>query len=255
LLVDASSGCGKPAPPGGSAADPIELGANRYYVKVPPSYDPGRPYPLLFVFHPSNNPIDWAEKNSGFEEAGARGAAIIVYPGSAGKGWEAADVVLFEPLYQQLTENYCVDLARVFAAGESSGGDYSSILGCEFGDKLTAIGPCATKAVAAYPLEVAKRACKGSVSAVIIHGVRDSVVGAENGPATRDFYQTLNQCAPTSTPVDGYTDDQSNCVKFDGCAAERATYWCQHNDPNYGNTNHGWPAFAGKMLWEHFSSF
>lgn len=30
---------------------------------------------------------------------------------------------------------------------------------------------------------------------------------------------------------------------------------CAHNDPTYGNTNHGWPKFAGKMLWEHFSSF
>lgn len=255
LPVDASSGCGKVPPPGGSAASPLTLGANRYYVKIPPSYDPAKPYPLLFVFHPSNNPISWAENSSGFEEAGARDAAIIVYPGSAGTGWRASDVAMFDPLYQQIAESYCVDRARVFAAGESSGGDYTSILGCEFGDKLTAIGPCATKPVAEYPLEVGKRNCKEHVSAVIIHGVRDNVVGTENGPLTRDFYRTLNECAAASASVQGYTDKLSNCVKFDGCTGQRATFWCEHDDPTYGNTNHGWPKFAGKMLWEHFSSF
>jgi len=32
-------------------------------------------------------------------------------------------------------------------------------------------------------------------------------------------------------------------------------YWCQHTDPNYSNTNHGWPAFAGNMTWETFSKY
>jgi hypothetical protein len=32
-------------------------------------------------------------------------------------------------------------------------------------------------------------------------------------------------------------------------------YRCQHTDPNYSNSNHGWPQFAGNMSWETFSKY
>jgi hypothetical protein len=31
--------------------------------------------------------------------------------------------------------------------------------------------------------------------------------------------------------------------------------FCQHSDPEYSNTNHGWPRFAARFLFERFSSF
>src|SRR5690606_17899825 len=143
-----------------------------------------------------NNPLNWAEQNAGFERNGAKDGAIRVYPGAGNNsaGWGAGDVSFFEPLYDQIIENFCVDQARMFAAGESSGGDFVSILGCEHADKLRAVAPCATKDVPAYPLNAATRNCTGQVTAVVIHGKMDNVVGTVNGPLTRDFYVDLNHC-------------------------------------------------------------
>jgi polyhydroxybutyrate depolymerase len=250
-----SMGCNKQNPQTGSAGSPLTVSGHQYYVKLPTGYDPTKAYPTMIMFNPTNNPIDWAEKSAGFEAAGPKESWIRVYPHPANTsaGWGAGDVAFFEPLYEQITGNYCIDKARVFAAGESSGGDFSSILGCEHGDKLRAIGPCATKNVQQYPLDADERQCKGDVTAVIIHGKNDSVVGTENGPKTRDFYAAVNHCMSMTMPVTGYTDKLSNCVMFQGCDPGTPVYWCQHEDPNYSNTNHGWPAFAPKFLYGLFS--
>jgi hypothetical protein len=252
-----SSGCGKSNPPVGSSGSPLTVSGHQYYVKLPTPYDASKPYPMLFMFNPTGNPISWAEQNAGYESNGARTAAIRVYPhpANSSSGWGAGDVSFFQPLYDQVTGAYCVDKARVFAAGESSGGDFSSILGCEHANKLRAIAPCATKDVRQYPLTASTRQCTGQVTAIVIHGKNDNVVGPENGPKTRDFYVALNHCGTTTQPVTGYTDPMSNCVQYQGCDAGFPVYWCQHTDPNYSNTNHGWPAFAANMTWSVFSSY
>lgn len=254
---DPSAGCGNASPQTGDANRPLDVANHRYYVKLPSSYDAERPYPTLFVFHPTNNPLNWAERSAGFENNGAKENAIRVYPGAGNNaaGWNGSDVSFFGPLYDEITNNFCVDRERVFAAGESSGGDFSSILGCEYADKLRAVGPCATKPVNGYPLDAGKRMCTGKVAAVVIHGKSDRVVGPENGPATRDFYTQVNNCEEQSMPVEGFTDSLSNCVEYQGCDEGFPVFWCQHEDPEYGGTNHGWPRFAANMLWQLFSTY
>jgi hypothetical protein len=251
-----STGCNKANPMTGSSGSPLTVSGHQYYVKLPTNYDPSKPYPVMIMFNPTGNPISWAEQNAGFEGTGPKEAWIRVYPhmGNQSSGWNGSDVSFFEPFYEQITSNYCIDQARVFVAGESSGGDFVSILGCEHGDKIAATGPCATKPVNGYSLDVpTTRQCKGDPTAVVIHGKMDNVVGTENGPKTRDFYAEINNCGTETVPVEGYTDTLSNCVMFQGCDAP--VYWCQHTDPNYGNTNHGWPAFAPKFLWEKLSEY
>lgn len=252
-----SAGCSKMNPATGSSQSPLNVANHQYYVKLPTNYDPDTPYPVIFMFHPTNNPLNWAEQNAGFERNGAKDGAIRVYPGAGNNsaGWGAGDVSFFEPLYDQIIENFCVDQARMFAAGESSGGDFVSILGCEHADKLRAVAPCATKDVPAYPLNAATRNCTGQVTAVVIHGKMDNVVGTVNGPLTRDFYVDLNHCGDATQPHPGYTDSMSNCIEYTECDPDYPVFWCQHSDPEYGGTNHGWPRFAADMLWELFSSY
>jgi len=228
-----------------------------YYVKLPTAYDGSKPFPVIFMFNPTNNPITWAEQSAGFEQNGAKTGAIRVYPHpqNPSAGWGAGDVAFFQPLYDQITTNFCVDKARVFATGESSGGDFSSILGCEHANKLRSAAPCSTKDVPQYPLDATKRKCTGEVAAIVMQGKNDNVVGPANGPKTRDFYVAVNHCGSTTVPVPGYTDTLSNCVQYQGCDAGYPVYWCQHTDPNYSGTNHGWPTFAPKFLRELWSSY
>ncbi|MEI9942458.1 MAG: hypothetical protein WDO69_35030 [Pseudomonadota bacterium] len=256
--ADPSAGCNKANPATGTSGDPLMVSGHQYYVKLPTNYDANTPYAVMMMFNPTGNPISWAEDNAGFETTGPREAWIRVYPTMADNavGWGADDVAFFEPFYQRIIASYCVDKARVFAGGESSGGDFVSILGCEYGDKIRATAPCSTKPVAGYALDVpTTRQCKGHVTAVVIQGKNDNVVGPANGPKTRDFYAALNQCSMTTLPVPGYTDTLSNCVMYQDCDDGYPVYWCNHTDPNYSNTNHGWPAFAPKFLWGLFSTY
>ncbi len=215
--ADPSTGCNKASPPTGSSGEPLTASGHQYYVKLPTNYDASKPYPVMMMFNPTGNPLSWAEDYAGFETTGPKAAWIRVYPTMAdnGSGWGASDVAFFEPFYQQIMTSYCVDQARVFASGESSGGDFVSILGCEYGDKIRATAPCSTKPVTGYPLDVpTERQCKGKVTAVVIQGKNDTVVGPENGPKTRDFYAALNHCGMATMPVAHYTDTLSNCVMY-----------------------------------------
>ena len=255
--ADGSPGCGKSGPQTGSSGSPLTVSGHQYYVKLPTNYNASTPYPVLFMFNPTNNPISWAETSAGFESNGAKDAWIRVYPhpANSSSGWGSGDVSFFAPLYTAITNAFCVDRERAFAAGESSGGDFSSILGCEHADKLRAVGPCATKPVNNYPLDASRRNCTGQVASVVIHGKNDNVVTPANGPLTRDFYVALNHCTSMSMPVTGYTEPMSNCIEYQGCDAGFPVYWCQHTDPEYGGTNHGWPRFAAKFLFEKWSQY
>ena len=113
------------------------------------------------------------------------------------------------------------------------------------GDKLTAIVPVATKNVSGYPLNVAERNCKGQVSAIVVHGIKDSAVGAEGEPNTTNFYRELNQCSADSDPVPGYTDSLSNCVQYRGCDPLGEVAFCYHSNSAYRGTYHGYPPFTG----------
>lgn len=252
-----STGCNKANPDPGSAGSPLEVAGHKYYVKLPTNYDAATPYPVVIMFHPTGNPIDWAEKNAGYEKNAAKDEAIRVYPASANNssGWVASDVAFFEPFYEKVLGDYCVDESRVFAAGESSGGDFASILGCEYADKLRAIASCATKPVNQYPLDASTRQCAGQVTAIVIHGKMDSVVTPANGPLTAGFYRELNHCDDEGELVEKYSDTLSNCIKYDGCDDGYPVYFCQHTDPEYSGTNHGWPKFAGNMTWETFAEY
>lgn len=255
--VDPSAGCGKANPQVGSSGSPLMVSSHQYYVKLPGGYDASKPFPVVFMFNPTGNPISWAEENAGFEKNGAKDGSIRVYPHpqNSSNGWGAGDVSFFEPLYAKVVGDYCVDQARMFAGGESSGGDFVSILGCEHADKLRAVAPCSTKDVSQYPLDASKRKCTAEVTATVIHGKNDNVVGPENGPKTRDFYVAVNHCMNMSVPIMGYTDTLSNCVEFQGCDAGYPVQWCQHTDPEYSGTNHGWPHFAADYLWKLWSSY
>lgn len=255
---DPSTGCNKANPATGSSSQPLTVSGHQYYVKLPTGYDPSKPYPVMMMFNPTGNPISWAEQNAGFEGTGPKEAWIRVYPTMAtnSSGWQGSEVSFFQPFYDQVISSYCVDKARVFAGGESSGGDFVSILGCEHGDKLRGTAPCATKNVPGYSLTVpTTRQCKGKVTAIVIHGKNDNQVGPENGPKTRDFYTALNHCGMSTMPVEGFSGGQSNCVMYQECDADHPVYWCQHTEPTYNNTNHGWPTFANKLVWDVFSKY
>jgi polyhydroxybutyrate depolymerase len=252
-----SSGCGAPTPATGSATSPLMISNHKYYVPLPATYDASKPYPLLFVFHGNGDPINWGQIYSGLETRAYN--AIRVYPYSSTSGWRATDVPFFMPLYDELTAHFCVDKARVFAAGSDSGGNFASILGCEYASVVRGVAlsgtiePRAGTPDFVYPWDVTMRTCTGQATAIVIHGVQD-VWGPEHGPKMRDFYRALNHCGTETTLVQTYPHD-TKCLQVQGCDAPFPVYWCQHADPTYADSNHGWPSFASSLTWTIFSAY
>jgi len=220
-------------------------------------YDASAPYPLIVVFHGTGDHINWGELYAGFEGRNA----IRVYPEATSvNGWGAADVPFFMPLYDQLTSHLCVDKARVFAAGSDSGGTFASILGCEYASVLRGVAMSGTREPRVgtpdgmYPLDVTMRTCTGRVAAVVIHSPKDNVVGPQHGPKTRDFFLALNHCG-TETIAVPFPISVANCVQYQACDAGFPVDWCEHSDPTYNSSYHGWPGFAASVSWGLFSSY
>jgi hypothetical protein len=100
-------------------------------------------------------------------------------------------------------------------------------------------------------------AIAGPLPVLYIQGKNDNVRKTD-GSATVALFRTANGCSATSKPFDAPMCMSSGmtvtdgCVQYDGCMVP--TIWCSHNDPSYSNTNHGWPCFATKAMYDFFAS-
>lgn len=242
--ITPSAGCdrGDPEPPSGMASLLIRGLPANYLVTLPDGYDGDTPLPLIFGFHGRARTFLEFEQidATGIDrELGSR--AILVYPqAQGGEGWTQPEelppsIEFFEALYQMMLANYCVDTSHVFAVGHSSGGFFSHLLACRYGERLRGIG-----VVAGTLLE---KDCTGYVAALMIHGVRDSVVETSRGVSARDFLLTRNGCTPNTEP-----GPDRHCVTYDGCEPGLPIAWCEHDEPTYDDTNHGWPSFASRAI-------
>lgn len=235
-----SAGCGKAGPPEGELSLSLNGVNAAYTVTLPDNYDPAVPVPLVFGFHGRNQThIQFRTQDASNIETELGSRAVMAYLKSqGGPGWNFAEevepnVAFFEALYPQMLDNYCIDTSRVFAVGHSSGGYFSNILACRFGDRL--------RGIASIAGQTQEFQCVGRVAALIIHGVRDSVVSFAGGQMSRDTYLATNGCTQTSVPT-----AVSPCIEYQGCAEGLPVQWCEHNEPTYQDTNHGWPSFASR---------
>ena len=248
--ITPSAGCdlGDAEPPSGLASLMIRGLPANYLVSLPDGYTGDTPLPLIFGFHGRARTFlefEQIDATGIDQELGSR--AIMAYPqAQGGEGWTQPEelppsIEFFEALYQMMTANYCVDTSHVFAVGHSSGGFFSHILACRYGERLRGIG-----VVAGTLLE---SDCSGYVAALMIHGIRDSVVETSRGVSARDFLLTRNGCTPDTEP-----GPDPHCVSYQGCEPGLPIAWCEHDEPTYEDTNHGWPSFASHTIAEFLFS-
>jgi polyhydroxybutyrate depolymerase len=218
-----SAGCGKPAV-GTSRYErrmvSIRGVAREYFLWVPRTYDPRRPYPVIFRWHGSGG----NGTSGGLEiEAAAAEDAVIVSPSGLGGQWSldpnGPDVALFDTLLARLGGELCLDGKRVFSYGFSLGGFFTNLLACVRSSVVRGAAP-----VEGAP---AGSNCGGRVAAWIVHGTPDTAVRVASGIAARDRYRQLNGCSATATP-----DPPAPCVRYQGCAAGYPVVWCQTDSPH-----------------------
>jgi poly(3-hydroxybutyrate) depolymerase len=237
----------------------IEGNPAPYIVTLPSGYDTSRPWPLVFGFHGRNRTHTDCQATDcvGFRTA-MEDAAVLVYMKSlGGTGWDGEgerelNVAFFSAMLDELNTNYCIDPRRVFAAGTSSGANFTNILACRFGDRLRGVAP-----VAGHVLE--QEGCRGQVAPLVIHGIDDYHVSFAGGIEARDTYLSWNGCEATSVPdVSGAhesvvtTPESHQCVLYQGCDPDYPVVWCEHSEGGYDGSTHGWPSFGGQTIWEFF---
>jgi polyhydroxybutyrate depolymerase len=201
-----SAGCGRrpPGRPGRSVdlevkADPVvSAGATRraYRVHVPAGYDQDRPAPVVLLLHGNGGSAADLDEVTGLSELGDRRGFLAVYPhglavGAGRSFWAAAgrveagvdDLRFVADLLDDLQERFCVDPARVAAAGFSAGGGVAALVACDLAGRVASV-TVISGALYAEPGE-----CRPSraVPVLAIHGTNDTVVPYGGRPPTVEW--------------------------------------------------------------------
>ncbi|MGZ4730162.1 MAG: alpha/beta hydrolase family esterase, partial [Acidimicrobiales bacterium] len=146
-----SPGCsGNPELPAGATTEHLQVGADaRIYRRfIPPALTPGKPVPVVINIHGLSSNIDGEVAATRFEDLAATEGFIVLTPQGLGPvpHWEGAndpsntDLPFFGAMLDKVESDACVDIARVYSTGISNGGIMSSILACQMGNRIAAVG-------------------------------------------------------------------------------------------------------------------
>jgi len=243
-----SAGCGKSGRPSGGV---VTVSGSRI-ITFPTSYDGMKPMPLFIGFHAAGNPIDQIQKLTNGSSIETN--YVRAFAKSAGNEWNYNnDVSKITSMYDDIMSTYCVDKSRVFAAGHSSGAQMivQILVKKDVADKLNfkAVAPVAASNYGAIA---------SPIPVMYIQGKMDNQRNSDGAEVVQRF-RTVNTCGSMTMEYPGVASCQSSgvnvspgCVSYQGCT--KPTVWCSHNDPQYSNTNHGWPCFATKAMYDFFQS-
>ena len=267
LAGDKSAGCGKtPTITTKTYTVAVNGKQRQYHVKVPDSYDNGRPYKLIFTFHELSGSMDRVVKGGngrGQPDAYyglpplANNSAIFVVPNGTGAsnnlGWPNSggeDVTFFDQMLKTVSNDLCVDLGLVFSTGFSYGGAISYALACARPDAVRAVAVLSSGTLSG---------CSGGTKPVAYygqHGTNDDVLNVGGGRGMRDKFVKNNGCQPLSKEP-APNGDTSVKTQYTGCKEGYPVTWVIHSgkhDPIKKDQGSSTP-FAPKNSWEFFSQF
>jgi poly(3-hydroxybutyrate) depolymerase len=255
-----SPGCGKPAVSTGQLTGQtiaVDGQARTFALSVPADYSGTTPLALVIGWHGANVDGNLGRKIFNLEATGG-GSALFVYPdalASAGPAtWDTSpdgnDAHLASELVSLISSTYCIDRARIFAAGHSTGGAMTVALACS-ADWLRAIA-----LVASTPGQLRADACVAHAGVWMAHGENDPLIPFSQGEALRDFWTAQNGCGAGAATWPA----EPACVAYGGCLPDRPVVWCVHDEghawPNLTTDCNGGACFdAGVASWSFFSSF
>jgi polyhydroxybutyrate depolymerase len=208
----------------------------RYLLFVPTTYDPAKPAPLVISLHGF---VEWPAHQmqiSRWNDLAEEHGFLVVYPEGTGfpRRWRAGgqvgtssdpapDVRFISDLIDELSRQYNIDPARIYANGLSNGGGMSFLLGCALADRIAAIGSVAGAYL--YPLED----CQPSrpVPMIAFHGTADPIVPYLGGPSREPDVRlpvipewmaaraALNGCGAVPTELPG--GGEASGIRYVGC--------------------------------------
>ncbi len=258
----------------GSSTQQIESGGmtREYVLYIPPGYVPSQPTPLVVSLHGfAGNPHE-QERDSGWDDVAGRENFIVVYPAGTGSPlrWNAGqrelqtrlrqgglfermlgerffetvqadDVGFIRDLIAHLSDQLCIDGARIYVNGMSNGGGMTNRLACEAADVFAAAGMVA----GAY---TDFGGCQPSrpIPVIAFHGVEDPIVPYQGVsevyfPAIETWaadWAARDQCGATPAAIPGTVGDVTG-TRYTGCAGDAEVDFYTITDGG-----HTWPGGA-----------
>lgn len=211
-----------------------------YYVRLPPNYDPARPYRTIYLGPGCGPPQDLVGETKvypmqtvsdpdailvameqGFYNkaeyssadctttAGGDSTKLCHYcfdDGAATTTPESFEYAYFDRLHKRVESDFCVDKTRQFYAGYSSGGWVAHQLGCQFPDVLRAQASV-TGGLPPVIRDGVKPCVDHPIAAFLIHDAQDTANVYQGSVAALERLLQLNNCgAPMrSAPTEAYT--------------------------------------------------
>jgi polyhydroxybutyrate depolymerase len=256
-------------PPGDSTETVQVGGVNRSYVlHVPPTYDGGRPAPLLLDFHGLTTSGAFQRMSSRYPAVTDPEGVVMAFPsglsGPSGAAWNvgpccvtnADDVAFARAVVAQVSARACIDPRRVYAAGFSMGGGMAQHLACHAADVFAAVAP------ASFDLlreNVGDCQPPRPITVISVRGRDDNLVPYEGGfssvisgmpvnflgaQATFQKWAELDRCTGAAS-----APDSDDCSAYAGCAGGVEVVLCtEAGGQTFGDAALAWSVLARHVL-------
>jgi polyhydroxybutyrate depolymerase len=215
-----------------------------YFVSLPVNYNPSKSYPVIFGGGGCGNTDGNAGQGGGFGVLpGNQDQAVLVgmsylYPQGAGACFadgfsNTPELPYFDAMWAEVEADYCIDKAKVFVAGYSSGAWEAYTLALARGGVIRGI---ATAAGGLRPMPMRPPPSDLPFAALLLTGASDTtnpITGPTGSAMARDEILRRNGCVGTAT-ADWNTFAAGACKAYTGCPAAFPVIWCtppgEHTD-------------------------
>jgi polyhydroxybutyrate depolymerase len=144
-----SAGCGGKTQKRGEQRLTLESGGDErsYYRFIPRGYNGDRPFPVVLELHGTSEGAAVQKASSALGPFGDKHGFITLTPEGSGPPpqWDthphSADIKFLVDLLDETEQGLCIDARRVFVTGFSNGAMVTSVMACEFSDRIAAVAP------------------------------------------------------------------------------------------------------------------
>jgi len=234
-----------------------------FQLDVPGSALQGQPVPLLVVFHGVLSNGAQFQTVTGFPQKAAEEGFITAAGDGIGQSWNAGvccnpaqaenidDVGFTRDMVAAIESEYCVDTARVYAAGFSNGSAMVFRLACEAADLFAAFSPV-SGSLALFPCQPSQPR-----PIQILNNVPDPVVSFKLGQFSYGEFLKYNACTDARQTVE--LSPTASCEIAPDCADGATTEFCAVQNVGHfwpgGTTNPAGQFGATDAVWDFLSGF
>jgi polyhydroxybutyrate depolymerase len=254
IVPNLSAGCGK-----ASVKTPTSVTVNglerTFILSVPKNYVNHDPTPLIVAFHGRTNSNEQVKQYYDLDKEAKN--YFVVYPAAiqnenGSYSWSSPgdksnslrDIAFFDAIVEEMANDYCIDLDRIYTFGHSLGAWFANSVACIRGDVVRASGTVGGDSV------ITK--CAGPTAAFIAHNPKDNLASFSSTERAYQHRVEQNQCEAGTKAAEPQT---LKCISHNGCDGRNDVVWCPHEIDNDWKGNfypHTWPDFATEGIVSFF---